>query len=295
MIRIWISRRVALPIRDQLSSQLLLGILSKRLAPGEKLPSVRDFARRLKVHSNTVSASYSDLARRGWVESRAGSGVYVTQRDTAPAEHNIDAFVREIAREAEKRGFSPANLRAALDRIGQPQPKPSFLAVDPDPDLARILAAEVEAAISTPVEAAIPSEAIHTIQPHTFVLASTGQSAAVQQTLGGLPVHALEIRSLPEMIESAPRPEQPALICVVSRSKSIRTWAATLIAALGISPDAVLLRDPATPGWTNGLRSCGIVGADIVSAREIPRSVRPFVFRIVADRSLQSLRQVVTA
>ena len=79
MIRLWISRESSIPIREQLSSQLLLGILSRRLAPGEKLPSVRDLARRLAIHGNTVHAVYRDLAKRGWVQARPGSGVFVAE------------------------------------------------------------------------------------------------------------------------------------------------------------------------------------------------------------------------
>jgi DNA-binding transcriptional regulator YhcF (GntR family) len=56
MVRIWISRQSTIPVREQLSAQLRFGILSGRLAPAEHLPSVRELARRLKVHANTVSA-----------------------------------------------------------------------------------------------------------------------------------------------------------------------------------------------------------------------------------------------
>ena len=85
MIRLWISRRSALPIREQLSAQLLLGILSRKLPPGEKLPSVRDLARRLKIQGNTVLAVYRDLAERGWVQAQPGSGVFVRRLRWPPS------------------------------------------------------------------------------------------------------------------------------------------------------------------------------------------------------------------
>jgi DNA-binding transcriptional regulator YhcF (GntR family) len=77
MFRIWISRSGSIPIREQLSAQVLFGILSHRLRPGERLPSVRDLARRIKMHPNTVSAAYSDLVERGWLKRKSGSGVFV--------------------------------------------------------------------------------------------------------------------------------------------------------------------------------------------------------------------------
>jgi GntR family transcriptional regulator / MocR family aminotransferase len=85
MVRLWLSREHAVSIREQLSAQLLLGIVSRRLAPGERLPSVRELARRLGIHANTVSAAYRDLAARGWVSKRRGSGVYVREGVRAQA------------------------------------------------------------------------------------------------------------------------------------------------------------------------------------------------------------------
>jgi DNA-binding transcriptional regulator YhcF (GntR family) len=57
VLRLWVSRNSTVSIREQLSAQLVLGILSGRLAPGERLPSVRALARRLRIHPNTVSAA----------------------------------------------------------------------------------------------------------------------------------------------------------------------------------------------------------------------------------------------
>ena len=69
MVRLWLSRGTSIPIREQLSAQLILGVLSGRLAPGERLPSVRELARRLNVHANTISATYQDLAKNDFADS----------------------------------------------------------------------------------------------------------------------------------------------------------------------------------------------------------------------------------
>jgi DNA-binding transcriptional regulator YhcF (GntR family) len=63
-----------------LVTQVVLGILSDDLAPGQRLPSTREPARRFKLHPNTVSAGYRQLQRERWVELRRGSGVYVAAR-----------------------------------------------------------------------------------------------------------------------------------------------------------------------------------------------------------------------
>jgi DNA-binding transcriptional regulator YhcF (GntR family) len=63
-MKLWISRDVSTSIAAQLSAQLLLGIVSGALPAGHKLPSVRELARRLRIHANTVSGVYRDLAAR---------------------------------------------------------------------------------------------------------------------------------------------------------------------------------------------------------------------------------------
>jgi GntR family transcriptional regulator len=74
-MRLWISKNSEVPIREQLVTQIVLGIASSDLRVAERLPSTRELARRYDIHANTVSAAYRELAKRGWVEFRKGSGV----------------------------------------------------------------------------------------------------------------------------------------------------------------------------------------------------------------------------
>ena len=59
-MRIWLSRNGGTSLRDQLTTQLMLGVMSEELKAGEKLPSVREMARRCHIHANTASAAYRD-------------------------------------------------------------------------------------------------------------------------------------------------------------------------------------------------------------------------------------------
>src|SRR5918997_502659 len=79
-MRLWLSKNSEVPIREQLITQITLGIVSNDLKISERLPSTRDLARRYDIHANTVSAAYRELAKRGWVQFRKGSGVYVRAR-----------------------------------------------------------------------------------------------------------------------------------------------------------------------------------------------------------------------
>jgi DNA-binding transcriptional regulator YhcF (GntR family) len=76
-MQFWFARGSEVSIREQLVTQIVLGILSDDLAPGQRLPSTRELARRFHLHPNTISAGYRQLQRDRWVEFRRGSGVYV--------------------------------------------------------------------------------------------------------------------------------------------------------------------------------------------------------------------------
>ena len=82
-MRLWLNRTGEVSLREQLITQVVLGILCKELLPGQRLPSTRELARRFGIHANTASAAYRELEHEGWLEFRHGSGVYV--RATQPS------------------------------------------------------------------------------------------------------------------------------------------------------------------------------------------------------------------
>ena len=82
-MRLWLARRPEVSLREQLITEVTLGILCGELGPGQRHPSTRELARRFHLHPNTVSAGYRQLEREGWVEFRRGSGVYVRGKKLA--------------------------------------------------------------------------------------------------------------------------------------------------------------------------------------------------------------------
>ena len=116
-MRLWFVHSGDVSLLDQIVTQISLGILTRELAPGERLPSVRELARRFKLHPNTVSLAYRRLDAEGWVEARRGSGVYVR---TPAAGRAVDAepglwLDRQIAGLIESRQSAwPERRRAAL-------------------------------------------------------------------------------------------------------------------------------------------------------------------------------------
>jgi DNA-binding transcriptional regulator YhcF (GntR family) len=97
-MQLWFARGSEVTIREQLVTQVILGILSDDLAPGQRLPSTRELARRFRLHPNTVSAAYRQLEREQWVELRHGSGVYVREQKPEVAPSSALALDQMIAR-----------------------------------------------------------------------------------------------------------------------------------------------------------------------------------------------------
>ena len=295
MIRLWLSRGTSIPVREQLSAQLILGVLSGRLAPGERLPSVRELARRLDLHPNTISAAYQDLAKRGWVSRRRGSGVFVQDLRMSEDEKSIETFVDGCVEDGLARGFSLAALEAAFGSLLHRSGVHRFLVVDPDPHMARILAAEIGEATARVLSFSGCDEARQMLTADTCVLASSAQAPKVRELLGHVSLRTIQLKSMQDVLAGHQRPASAVLIAVVSRSESILRWASTLLAALGFPADSVLQRNPGRSRWQDGLAACDIVATDVVTATELPKGARPTVFRVVSDEFLAEFRNIVTA
>ena len=68
-----------LPIYAQLMDTLKRRIITGRYLPGEKLPSVREFAAEAGINPNTVQRAFSELEREGLIYTQRATGKYVTE------------------------------------------------------------------------------------------------------------------------------------------------------------------------------------------------------------------------
>src|SRR5215212_11205512 len=113
----WISKDGDVSIREQLTAQIKLAIFSQDLKPGQRLPSTRELARRFHIHSNTVSAAYRELSEEGWVEMRAGSGIYVrkfSREAGLEMQLGLDNLIVEFLQVARRKGFSLAEIQSRI-------------------------------------------------------------------------------------------------------------------------------------------------------------------------------------
>lgn len=66
------------PIYLQIMNYIKGEIITGKLKPGDKIPSVRELAAELQINPNTVQRTFQELERETIVETRRGMGRYVT-------------------------------------------------------------------------------------------------------------------------------------------------------------------------------------------------------------------------
>jgi hypothetical protein len=169
------------------------------------------------------------------------------------------------------------------------EPQDRFLVVDPDRELARILAAEISEGIGRIVPFA-GYDQVHDVLDEASCVLMTGRFAKTDpEGLRTRSSRTIQLKPMEDLLAEYRRPPGPILLGVVSRSNAILRWATTLVAALGFSPDAVVFRNLEQPGWRNGLRACHILAADVVTAEEIGWRENVLVFRVVSSQFLAEL------
>jgi GntR family transcriptional regulator len=298
-MRLWLSKNSEVPLREQLTTQIVLGVISGDLKPGQRLPSTRALARRFDVHANTVSAAYRDLEERGWLESRKGSGVYVREQGRdAPLDSQsaLDQLIATFLRLARERGYSLNEIQRRVQHWMQLQPPDHFLVVEPDAELRAILVAEIKEAISFDVRGTSVEEIERAGLPAgAAAVAHYGQSKRVRALLPhDTNLLVLHTRSVSLSLSGAERPAPDALITVVSRWEDFLRWSRNILVAAGLDPAALNFRDARATGWQRGLSSSAMIITDTLTAADLPTDApAPRVFRVVADSSLAELRAFV--
>jgi DNA-binding transcriptional regulator YhcF (GntR family) len=296
-VRLWFSPASEVPMYRQLATQVQLAILSGDLKAGERLPSTRELARRFSIHPNTVSAGYRQLARDGWVEYRHGSGVYV-QSEVMPAQtpeqvldQHIVAFFKAVR---ELRLPAVAIRQRVAEWIAAPPPD-HFVLIDPDAEAREILLTEIRNLTTWPASALTIEEAA---KPDALLaaipLCRPSKSKMVRAVLpAGLELIPLQVRSANKWLD----PELPSLkgklIGVVSAWLDFREIARTMLAAAGVDPDLLVVRNPRRPGWQRGLDQTGAVICDahVAATRQLPKGPRVFPFSLLADSFQSELSQ----
>ncbi len=291
-----ISKQSETPLRQQLAEQVVFQIATGKLKPGQALPSVRELARRLKVHYNTVSGAYQDLIRRKWLEGRRGSRVTVRAvQEAARAPGGLDDLINTTIGVAREQGFSLQALRERVRERLLAAPPDHILVVEEDAGLGRVLQEEIRTAVNWPVEVCTRGQLA--ANPGLCIGA---QAVAAHYALGDVnplvpkdrPAIPLDFSAADEHVESIRERQEPSVVAVVSVSEGfLQTSRSVLASAAGRRH---VLREFLLPlPHPKALAAADIVFADSIARAEI-RHRNVVHYRLIAPVSLTYLANALT-
>ncbi|HXE89474.1 MAG TPA: GntR family transcriptional regulator [Terriglobales bacterium] len=223
-MKILVSKTGAVSVREQIIEQVRVAIGAGELEPGDALPSVRELAKQLGIHHNTVSHAYRHLAQRGWVVMKPGAGVFVNLPDEHTAleqARDLDELINAFLAFARERGYKLQEIRERVRARMAEQPPDHYLVVEEDRALAQIIAHDLAEATGSPASACTPQE----------LQATPGLALGA---VLAVPVHALQKfpdvyprRSAPvpvefprakEFVERVRALDEPSVIAIASES-----------------------------------------------------------------------------
>jgi len=234
-MQIVLSKKSAVPLRQQLAEQIVFLITTGQLHAGEELPSVRALARKSNVHHNTVSEAYQDLVRRGWLTGRHGSRLLVGTVSGAPLvkPKDLDELINVTIQHARNMGFTLQALRQRVRERLLAQRPDHLLVVEEEPGLREILQAEIrertcwstescsfedftkEPGLAIGAQVLIANHLIEFVKP---MVSPSRPAIGIVYSRAGKQVD--QIREL----------ENPSIIAVVSVSESLLKTARSLLA-----------------------------------------------------------------
>jgi GntR family transcriptional regulator len=84
------------PIYRQIIQQIEYAILSGRMRPGDRLPTIRSLAVDLKTNPNTIAKAYGELEIRGILATQVGSGTYISDKKPVMEDDSLNRKIQEV-------------------------------------------------------------------------------------------------------------------------------------------------------------------------------------------------------
>ncbi len=254
---------------------------------------MRELARRLKIHHNTVSEAYQDLIQRMWLVGRRGSRVTVRaahEKARGGAESGLDDLINTLVRVAREQGHSLQSLRERVRERLLAQPPDHILVVEVDAGLRRLLREEIRAAINWPVEVCSRVElAAHPgLGIGALAVAAHYALPDVNPLLHpARPALPLAFRAADEQVEMIRQRREPSMFAVVSVSEGFLQTASRILATAA-GRRHVLQQFLLPLPDAKALRAVDVVFADSIAVREVKH---PHVvpYRVIAPESLAYL------
>ena len=105
------------PIYQQVIEQIKLTVVNGGLHPGDRMPSIRELAKTLRINPTTAARIYNELAHEGVLILRQGQGAFVAPKVVSVASEEIHRIVAAHARKMLVEGLRLGLTRDEIDII----------------------------------------------------------------------------------------------------------------------------------------------------------------------------------
>jgi GntR family transcriptional regulator len=111
----------AVPLFAQLVEQIKQAVLSKKIGPGDALPSIRQLANDLDLNSKTVAKAYRLLDRDSVIQAKGYRGTFVhpdaRQNCTVDLNSALTDRLSEVIGEFKTSGATDSEIRIAFTKV----------------------------------------------------------------------------------------------------------------------------------------------------------------------------------
>jgi DNA-binding transcriptional regulator YhcF (GntR family) len=294
-MKIWLTKNSEVSVREQLITQVTIGIASGDLALGEKLPSTREISRRFQIHANTVSNAYQELTEQGWLEFRLGSGFYVQENKPENFLNPLDQIIAQFLQNANKQGFTLSDVQERLTHFFELQRPNHVLVIESDTSLREILISEIlENSDFKILGTSFEDFQLNPNRRGGVLVALIDETAKIKSIITtNKSTVFLKTNSASDSMLGHAKPTENDLIAVVSGWDRFLLLAKTMLLAANIEAESLIIRSTREPDWQKGLINASMIICDSLTAKQIPFSQQVRVFKLIAVSSLQELKRSI--
>lgn len=298
-MQIQVNKDSEVPVRQQIVEQIIFQISTEELKPAQLLSSVRELARRLKIHHNTVSEAYQELVKRRWLV-RPGPGTRLMVRpaeisDAAEA-GDIDEFINAVIRIGRDRGYSLQALRERARARLHAAPPDHILVVEDARGLRQLFEEEFRSELGWPVRSCSVGELYSNRDLSVGAMVVAGQYAVLEidpLLPKDRPATMVSFRDFDDGLQEVLRLREPSIIAAVSVSRlCLKIWRALFGSVTGKKHTLVEYSFPLDD--RRALDGADLVFCDSIAMQSVkhPHKIR---YQLIAPESLDYIAGSMTS
>ncbi len=295
-MEIQINKGSEVPVKEQLAEKVIYLIATGKWKASSRLPSVRELARRLGVHHNTVSEAYSLLVERGWLVRRRGARLTVRSQGGESGAHAEDfkGKVADLIQYARRQGWTRKELHSRIENELAASPADHILLVETEPGLRELLHQELNEALAVSVQSCSldelwgnPSLAAGAQVVVPNYLAKHLGKAALER-----PLVELQFGTIETVRQSVANLKQPSIIAIASVSPALLAMAKGLFGPAEKQGHTLLTCSIPLQGQDD-LKAADVIFCDVLARKKI-RSRRAAEFRLLSEESLKAVAEATS-